>query len=92
MIAEAAVAGIYWLLIRKIIRVPNLSRQLIHAVLGSGVMLLWLLFVKSWSAALWIRLAAGIFGGMGIYAAVLLVLRDTVAMEYVEMAFKILRR
>lgn len=92
VIAEATAAGIYRLLLRKTIKIPNLHRQVFHGIFGSAVMLVWLLYVKTWSVAVWLRLPAGILGAMGIYAAALLVLRDEVALEYAAMAVKILRR
>lgn len=89
VIAEATVVLVYALVIRKDGKVEGLSRQILHAAVGSAVMAVWLIYVKTWDGSVLLRLLAAILGGMGIYGLVLLALKDEVVKE---VAGQILRR
>lgn len=92
VIAEATVVLVYHLVIRKDVKIEGLSRQAAHAVAGSVVMVVWLLFVKTWIGNVLFRLPAAIIGGIGIYSFVLLILKDEVAMGIAAQLLRRLKR
>lgn len=92
VIAEATVVLVYYFAIRKDVKIKELSGQAVHAVAGSAVMVVWLLFVKTWDWNLLFRLPAAIIGSVAIYAMVLLILKDEVAEGVVAQLLRRLKR
>ena len=84
VLSEGIVVLLYALLIRGKVQLQDLHKQVVHAVMGSMVMLIWLLYLQTWQISVFLRLPAAIIGGSLIYFSCLMLLRNKIALELVS--------
>lgn len=88
LIAEAFLAVRYLWKVRTFVHPTGLFRELIHAVIGSTMVVLWVLLVRCRMTAALPTLLVCSVGGVLWYIVILLALHDAVVMKYKKLLWK----